>query len=203
MSESGFYTIDDLHYNSRKIAQVSETEDFIGLESTLKAVKDELKNSSFLEKNMLSFFKNEVLPLAAYKDNDVNQGKVGPRRLHVVGKLNALDKKIGLFVRLGILAPDENPLIPTLDLLYLQENKHPKYIRGEHIGIEKDPDKWFYSFTDRYQGIVEGVKVRTEMGIKSLFIIPIINEILLGNKPQQLKEIITREYDLNKILNPK
>lgn len=179
------YTIDDLHYNSRNVIQISPNEDFEDLASTLNALDEELRNGSRLEQNMLSFFHREVEPLVAYKDNDVSQGAKGPRRLFVVGKLKKINDDIGLFVRLGIRSLGENPLIPALQALYLQPSLHTKYLEGKPVGLDPEPDRWVYDFTDRYQGMVEGVRVRSRLGIRSLSVIPAINEaILTGALPR-------------------
>ncbi len=124
---------------------------------------------------MLSFFQDEVEHIVAYRDNDINQGRAGPRRIHVIGKLKKIGEENGLFIRLGTSAPGENPLIPTLQALYLLDNAHTKYMTGIPVGLERDPDRWSYDFTDRYQGMVKGVNVRTRSGIKSLAAIPLIN----------------------------
>jgi hypothetical protein len=111
----------------------------------------------------------------------VNQGNGGPRRLHVVGTLKNLKEDVGLFVRIGIRAPDEYSLIPSVQVLYhCSEALHIAYREGEPIGIDQDADRWAYDFTERYNGIVKGVKVRTQKGIQSLCAIPAINEVLLG-----------------------
>lgn len=181
------YTIDDLHYNKKRIIQVSSKACFEGLAATLRALESELKTGSVLERNMFSFFQEEVEPLVAYRDNDVNQGKGGPRRIYVVGKLKKVDGAHGLFVRLGISTPGENPLIPSLQALYLVDGKHAKYLEGAPLGFERDPDRWAYDFTGRYQGMVEGVKVRTRLGIKSLAVIPAINEAILNGNTKMLE----------------
>ena len=98
----------------------------------------------------------------------------------IVGKLRRINGDNGLFVRLGISAPGENPLIPALQALYLLDGKHTKYMTGAPAGFESDPDRWAFEFTDRYQGMVEGVKVRTRLGIRSLSVIPGINEAILS-----------------------
>jgi len=175
------YSIDDLHYNNKKVIQFSPKEEFANLASTLKSIEKELKEGSELEKNMLSFFKRNVNPKVAYKDNDAGQGKGGPRRLHVIGKLIKENGYDGFFVRLGISAPKENPLIPALQVLYLKDNKHEKYFHGQKVGSENDADRWTFDFSDRYQGQVEGVKVRTRKGISSLAAIPLINEAIISN----------------------
>jgi len=179
------YTIDDLHYNSKGVIQVSSEECFEDLATTLKALESELKTGSKLEQNMFLFFQEEVEPQVAYRDNDFKQGQGGPRRLHVVGKLKRVNGENGLFVRLGISAPGENPLIPALQALYLLYGEHTKYMEGVPIGFESDPDKWAYDFTDRYQGMVE-VNVRTRLGIRSLSIIPLINEAILNRETKKL-----------------
>ncbi len=189
------YTLDDLHYNRKRVIQVSAGESFEDLAKTLKALESRLKAGSKLEQKMLSFFQEEVEPKVAYKDNDVNQGKGGPRRLQVIGKLKRISGDNGLFVRLGISAPRENPLIPVLQALYLTNEKQVKYIEGAPAGLERNLDSWFYDFTDRYQGMVRGVDVRTRLGIKSLSVIPAINEAILNDdearldpgEPQRLK----------------
>ncbi len=158
-----FYTIDDLHYNSKRIIQVSKTPEFKDLNKTLKDIKAWSKGTG-LENSMFQFFYNEVEPILAYLDNDVNQGKDGPRRLFAVGRLKKMEDA-SLFVRLGVSAPNENPLIPALQALYLKNKE----------------DRWAYEFTERYQGMVEGAKVRTKEGINSLIVIPMINEAILNN----------------------
>jgi len=186
------YTIDDLHYNSKGVVQVSSEECFEDLAKTLKDLEFALKTGSDLEQNMFSFFQEEVEPQAAYRDNDVNQGQGGPRRLHAVGKLRIINGDNGLFVRLGISAPGEHPLIPALQALYLLDGKHVKYLEGAPTGVEDDPDRWAYEFTDRYQGMVEGVKVRTGLGIRSLSVIPAINEAILNDG---IKKLEAPKYD--------
>jgi hypothetical protein len=165
-----FYTIDDLHYNSKRIIQVSKTPEFKDLKKTLKDIKDEIGDG--LERNMFAFFCQEVDPVLAYLDNDANQGKDGPRRLFAVGRLKKM-KDSSLFVRLGVSAPNENPLIPSLQALYLKNKE----------------DRWAYEFTERYQGMVEGAKVGTREGINSLVIIPMINEAILNNASLKTKEL--------------
>lgn len=175
------YTLDDLYYNSRGLLQVSPTEAFEDIEKTLAALGNELRTSSQLEKSMLAFFLREVEPSGAYRDNDVGQGEGGPRRLFAVGRLKRVNDK-GLFVRLGIRALGENPLIPALQALYLQaeEQIHPQYFKGQMIGQVHHPDCWVYDFTDRYQGMVKEVNLRTRKGITSLVVIAAINEAILN-----------------------
>lgn len=185
------YTIDDLHYNSKGVIQVSSEECFEDLAATLAALESELKNGSKLEQNMFSFFQEEVQHQVAYRDNDVDQGERGPRRLHVIGNLKRIEGDNGLFVRLGISAPGENPLLPALQALYLLDGEHITYIRGAPIGVESDPDRWVYDFTSRYEGMFQG-KVRTRLGIRSLSIIPAINEAILSGRNKKLE---TPEYD--------
>ena len=184
------YTIHDLHYNRKGVIQVSPEECIEDLAETLAALESELKDGSELEQNMLSFFQEEVEPRVAYRDNDVDQGKRGPRRIHVIGKLKRINDDNGLFVRLGISAPGEKLLIPALQALYLGE--HLKPIRGVSMGLESDPDKWAYDFTDIYQGMAKNVYVRTRLGIRSLSIIPAINEAILSGRNKKLE---TPEYD--------
>jgi hypothetical protein len=176
------YSIDDLHYNSKDVVQVSPEEFLEDMASAMSALEIELKKGSSMEQRMLSFFQKKVRPEIAYRDNDVDQGKGGPRRLFVVGKWKAMCDD-GLFVRLGISAPDENPLIPALQMLYLSAGEHMRFIEGHPVGIEKNPDRWAYDFTERYQGMTKGVNVRTRTGIRSLGYIPAINEALLNGKP--------------------
>lgn len=181
------YTIDDLHYNSRGVVQVSSEEYFEDLAATLAALEAEFKSGSQLEQNMFSFFQEEVEPKAAYRDNDVNQRLGGPRGLNVVGKLKKVNGDNGLFVRLGIRAPGEKPLIPALQALYLVDGHHVKYRESAPVGFERDPDRWAYKFTNRYQGTVEGVRVTTPLGIQSLGVILAINDALLnGQKDGEL-----------------
>ena len=186
------YTIDDLHYNSKGVIQVSSKEHLEDLAATLTALESDLKKGSKLEQNMFSFFQEEVEPQVAYRDNDVDQEQWGPRRLHVVGKLKRINADNSLFVRLGISAPGENPLIPALQALYLLDDRHTRYMRGVPLGFEIDPDRWAYDFTDRYQGMVKGVHVRTRLGIRSLSIIPAINEAILNEGNKKLE---TPKYD--------
>ncbi len=174
------YSIFDIHYNSKGVVQVSPEECFEDLAATLKSIESELKTGSELEQNMLSFFQKEVEPMIAYRDNNVNQGKSGPRTLFSAGYLKKIPREIGLLVRLGISAPGENPLIPSLQALYLMTGKHRRYFEGVPIGSERDPDKWAYEFTDRYQGMIKGVHVRTRLGINSIQIISAINEAILN-----------------------
>lgn len=182
------YTLEDLHYNRKRVIQVSAGASFEDLAKTLKALESELKAGSKLEQKMLSFFQEEVEPKVAYRDNDVDQSEGGPRRLQVIGKLKRISGDNGLFVRLGISAPGENPLIPALQALYLTNEKHVRYIEGAPVGLERDPDSWFYDFTDRYQGTVRGVNVRTRSGIKSLSVIPAIDKAILNDNETRLDQ---------------
>ena len=173
------YTLNDLHLNSRGIVQVSPSEEFLDTESTLRMIEQHFTKCTTLEQRMLSFFKKQVEPELAYKDNDINQGKTGPRRLHVVGRLRRLDHEIGIFARLGISSPGENPLIPVLQVMYLQDRLHTKYFTGHRVGTEHDPDRWFYNFTERYNGMIKGMGIRTRVGMATLPLITSINEALL------------------------
>jgi len=170
------YTINDLHYNKKRVIQISPKLKLETLALTWKMITEELKNSSPLERNMLYFFETNVNPVLAYRDNDVNQGKTGPRRRHVIGKLKSPANIDGLFIRLGIWAPGENALIPALQVLYLQKRL---------AEMPKDnfvPESWIYDFTDRYQSRIEEINVHSVEGIKSLGIIPAINKSLMtGN----------------------
>ena len=179
---AGALTIDDLHYNSRHVVQVAEKECFEDLDATYKSIRSTLQAGSDLERSMLTFFEKEINPILAYRDNDVNQLPEGPRRLHVVGKFKRITSDNGLFVRLGIMAPGENPLIASFQALYLQVETLEKYLAGVLIGTEQDADRWSYEFSDRYQGMVRGAALRTTKGIKSLLVIPFINESLLSGK---------------------
>ena len=181
-SEGHSYSLDDLHLNSRKMVQVSSKEIFLPLPESLKEVCSELESGSTLEKNMASFFQAEVSPKLAYLDNDVYQGKSGPRRLYAVGTFKKVKEGTGLFVRLGISAPDENPLIPELQVIYLQSELQKKFIHGAEIGLEMTADAWVYQFSDRYQGMVKGVHIRTRLGVQSLSVIPVVNEAILNGK---------------------
>ncbi len=171
------YTLRDLHYEDG-VLKVAPGDSFENLEATIKEFNRYFSNNSKIH----NFFKMEVEPIAAYKDNDLNQGVGGPRRIHIIGKLKNIKKFDGLFARLGIGAPDENPLIPALQFLYKQDNGHVKYIKGQPIGMEVESDMWAYDFTERYGGMVEGIKIRTKEGIDSLILIPAINEALLSNE---------------------
>lgn len=186
------FTIDNLHRNTTGVIQVSPLEQFEDLGATIAAMEAQLKSGSRVEQNMLSYFQREVVPEVAYRDNDVNQGESGPRRLFVIGNLLRTHDD-NLFVRLGILTPDENPLIPTLQVLYLSADGnmnqhlrcisdvpvHVRYLLHAPTGLKRDPDRWAYDFTERYSGMVTGVHVRTRAGIKSLALIPKINEAIL------------------------
>ncbi len=181
------YTIDNLRYNGKEVVQVSSEECFEDLAATLEALEAEFRSGSRLEQNMFSLFQEEVEPQAAYRDNDVNQREGGSQRLHVVGKLKRMKGNNGLFVRLGIRAPGEKPLVPALQALYLVDDPHLKCREGVLVGYERDPDRWAYEFTDRYHGMVEGARVTTPLGIQSLGVIIAINEALLnGQKDREL-----------------
>jgi hypothetical protein len=173
------YTIDDMHYNESGVPQVASIVDIELLQQTLQELEQTLKQGSTMDENMLHFFMNEVAHITAYLDNDVNQAEGGPRHLFAVGVLKSGLSQNSLFIRLGISAPDENPLIPSLQALYLKNNAHPHYIAGEPVSVNDDPDRWFYDFTERYGGMLKGAYVRTPEGIDSLGILPRMNKALL------------------------
>ena len=182
------YRLEDLHYNTQNVPQFNPKEAFEDLEATLKAVEETLMRESphgGLAMRMLSFFQREVAPLIAYRDNDLDQGTWGPRHRFVAGTLKNNFEVDGLFARIGIFAPGENPLIPCFQLLYLQGHDHVHYLEGEAVGMKKEADSWVYDFTVRYGGMVKGVNVRTKEGINTLPLITLINSGLLNESPPQ------------------
>lgn len=174
------YTIDDLHYNGGGVIQVSASNEPLDLQPALDGLESRLASGSKLEQAMLSFFLNEVEPQMAYLDNDVNQAPDGPRRLCVVGKLKRMHEGPGLFVRIGIEAPWLRPLIPTVQALYLVEGVHGRYAQGAVVGSVSVADRWVYEFTERYGGMVEGMQLLTREGLRSIAVIPAINEAILS-----------------------
>jgi len=174
------HTIEDIHPNSKAALQVSDNECFEDLESTLEAIEQRISREGPAEKAMLDFFKNEVIPVMAYRDNDINQGSEGPRRLHIVGKLKILSQEVPLYVRLGIAAPDEHPLITSFQILYSNNSERDDYMEGRRIGRTSEQDAWSFDFTDRYKGRIEGAKLNTKEGIRSLLVAPAVNEALQG-----------------------
>ncbi len=174
------YKIEDIHPNSKAVLQVSERECFEDLESTLSAIEQRISREGPVEKAILEFFKNEVTPILAYRDNDVNQGSQGPRRLHAVGKLKILLPDTPLIVRLGIAAPNEHPLITVLQVLYSNFSERDDYLEGHNVGSIDEQDAWSFDFSDRYKGRIEGAKLNTMQGIRSIMVGPAINEALQG-----------------------
>ena len=172
-------TLNNIHYNGKGVPQVSPAEELIDLEPIMAAIDSRLRNGSECEQKILSFFQREVEPSVAYKDNDVDQGIDEPKALYAVGKLKRIKDYTGLFIRIGISSPDESPLIPRLQALYLQEGNHTKHNKER-------PDRWFYSFTETSEGMIKGVKAGTELGINSISIIPAINEAILSDKKLKL-----------------
>ena len=64
----------------------------------------------------------------------------------------------------------------------VQSGLQKKFIQGEEVGLEMNQDKWVYQFSDRYQGMVKGVYIRTRLGVQSLSVIPVVNEAILSGK---------------------
>jgi hypothetical protein len=81
------------------------------LGETLAEIKH-LCSMSENDRAMLRFFNEEVIPEIAYTDNDINQGKGGPKRNFVEGKWKKYDLP-KLRIRLGV-SPN---LIPSLQLI--------------------------------------------------------------------------------------
>lgn len=187
-----FYSLEDIHYNSRGVIQVAQEENFESMQEALEIVDQEIKRGSNLERGMLSFFRLMVDPVVAYRDNDLNQLPSGPRRMHVVGKLKDF-KEEGPYLRIGVNAPGENSLIPTLQAFYLKEKVRDAYMAGQVAGQVTETDRWAYNFTERYGGMVEA-KVSTRKGVSSLVLISMINEGILDGSfgPQDLSTFLSQ-----------
>jgi hypothetical protein len=172
MVKTNWYDLNSLHYNKKGVPQVAPEKKLENLVSAWNKVNKFLKDGEPLERNMLFFFDKHVNQILAYRDNDVQQGSDGPQRLFVVGRMKSESANIpGLFIRIGV-----TELIPALQALYLQKKPNGS------AGSDFDPDAWVYEFTDRYQGRIEGMGVKTNEGIKSLGIIPVIHESLMTGK---------------------
>jgi hypothetical protein len=176
------FTLEDIHYNSKGVLQVSAIERFEDMAKTLKSIEQEFTSGTKLEQNMFLFFHNLIEPIMAYKDNEVNQGEYGPRRLCIVGKFEEPNNSEGLFIRLGISAPGESLLMPCLQALYLD----PKIQPNSKEKPISEFDSWFYGFTDVYNGRLEGAHLVSRKGIDSLLPIYLINESILEGKPVRI-----------------
>ncbi|GEM_PF-5356355 len=174
---------DNLHYNSRNVPQVAEQEQFEDLASTLAAIETELTKGTLLDRNMYRFFQQSFRPhipdsRIAYRDHDVNQVHGGPQRRYVIEAFSDIPH---LYMRLGISAPESTPLIPALQLLYLDRRS------------QYDFDAFAFDFTHRHHGRVEGAHVSSREAVRALGLIPIVNETILSDPTHSL-EILRAQF---------
>lgn len=185
------HRVEEIHPNSKGVLQVHREEHFEDLAETMVAVDQALRNGSPYEQTMFAFFEREVEAGLAYRDTSINQGCEGPKKLHVAGKLSKMfpteSDPANLCVRLGIAAPDEHPLIPSLQVLYSRGSTQVRYIKGEPVGMEDCVDRWAYEFTERYHGMIDGVsQTRTPEGLKSLGWLLAIDKALETGQPLEV-----------------
>jgi hypothetical protein len=155
------YTLDNLHYDSSGVVRVAPGGAVLNLDIENSLLERRLGKGSEAEQAMHNFFRNEVVPAVAYRDNDVNQGKTGPTRDFVCGRLKDKGAPEGLFVRLGV----SERLIPALQVLYLQSR-------------EEGADRFVHDFTERYRWREEGKRIETESGAKAYAVIADITQKL-------------------------
>jgi hypothetical protein len=178
------YQLKDLHLNSHGVLQVNPEECFEDFEEWKAKIEQTCMAGTEHERMMWQVFSALAEPVCVYRDNDVNQGRTGPRRVHIAGRPKLWNDDYSLTLRVGIKAPGENPLITAFQALYSQTHSHLKYLMGSPVGVEECSDQWSYEFTDRYKGITETSDLRTQRGIQSLSIINALNEALLKNTSQ-------------------
>lgn len=184
-----FFTIQDLHYNSKGVIQFSEEENFEDLKKALQVLISEFDGGDYyskLEQYMLNFFLEKVEPKVAYIDNDINQVVENSRKIYVAGKLKEFTDEKGLFVRLGVSIPGEKGQFPSLQALYLAKNQLEIAISPKEY-----LDRWFYQFTNG-KGYIDGAITKTKQGIESLSIISKINDEILSYREANFTQLALR-----------